>query len=193
MPGGHLDGLGATPDLCHGLLVSRLMDAVRVREADLTASADAHGIIEVLDSYAADPIGEWEPLSAAVRERLIPALRDHPTTLVLLAVLDGRPVGVAVCFFGFSTFRARPLLNIHDLAVLPEYRGNGIGRVLLGEAEKRARLCGCCKLTLEVRTDNNRACKLYERCGFKTTVGGDSAQMLFLNKPLAEAARPASE
>ncbi|WP_428102649.1 N-acetyltransferase family protein [Candidatus Rariloculus sp.] len=169
------------------------MDAVRVREADLTSSADAHGIIEVLDSYASDPIGDGEPLSEAVRERLIPALRDHPTTLVLLAVLDGRPIGVAACFFGFSTFRARPLLNIHDLAVLPEYRGNGIGRLLLGDAEKRARQRGCCKLTLEVRTDNNRARKLYERLGFQTTVGGDSAQMLFLNKPLAAAARPASE
>ena len=154
-----------------------------IREADLTDPADARGLVEVLDSYAADAMGGRQPLAADIRERIVPGLRDHPTTLVLLAIVDGRIVGIAVCFFGFSTFRARPLLNIHDLAVLPEFRGQGIGGLLLSEVEKRARQRGCCKLTLEVRTDNQRARGLYERLGFEAS-GGDSAHMLFLAKPL---------
>lgn len=154
-----------------------------IREADLTDPADARGLVEVLDSYALDDMGVRQPLAADIRERIAPGLRAHPTTLVLLAVVDGRIVGIAVCFFGFSTFRARPLLNIHDLAVLPEFRGQGIGGLLLGEVEKRARQRGCCKLTLEVRTDNQRACGLYECLGFEAS-GGDSVHMLFLAKPL---------
>ncbi len=154
-----------------------------VREADLTDPDDERGLLEVLDSYALDDMGVRQPLAEDIRERIVPGLRDHPTTLVLLAVVDGRIVGIAVCFFGFSTFRARPLLNIHDLAVLPEFRGQGIGGLLLSEVEKRARQRGCCKLTLEVRIDNERACKLYERLGFEAS-GGDSVHMLFLAKPL---------
>src|SRR5687767_15072743 len=145
---------------------------LRVREADFGDRRDADGIVRVLDSYAVDPIGGGEALSPEVRERVVPALRDHPTTLVLLALVDDEPVGVAVCFFGLSTFRARPLLNIHDLAVLPQHRGHGVGRALLRAAEEHALRKGCCRLTLEVRDDNATARALYRRCGFDDSMPG---------------------
>src|SRR5438552_2448132 len=96
--------------------------AITIREADFADPADRDGIVAVLGSYAADPMGGGVPLADAVQARLVPGLQAHPTTLVLLACDDGRPIGIAVCFVGFSTFAARPLLNVHDLAVLPEYR-----------------------------------------------------------------------
>ena len=157
---------------------------VEIVDADFGNAAHCAGIIEVLDSYAADPVGGGEPLSEDVRERLVPALRDHSTALVLLAIAQERLVGIAVCFQGFSTFRARPLLNIHDLAVLPEWRGRGIGRRLLGAAEDRARQFGCCRLTLEVQDDNGRALALYGSFGFSDLVMGDSGPTRFLTKPL---------
>ncbi|HEX7237003.1 MAG TPA: GNAT family N-acetyltransferase, partial [Gammaproteobacteria bacterium] len=122
---------------------------VNVREADFDDDRDVEGFIAVLDSYASSPVGGGRPLAPDVRERLVPMLREHPTALVLLAFVDEVPVGIAVCFFGLSTFRARPLLNIHDLAVLPQYRGKGVGTALLNAVEDRARRKGCCKLTLE--------------------------------------------
>jgi ribosomal protein S18 acetylase RimI-like enzyme len=67
---------------------------------------------------------------------------------------------------GFSTFAARLLINIHDLAVIPEYRGRGIGRLLLEAVEAKGHELGCCKLTLEVREDNQRAQRLYDKFGF---------------------------
>jgi ribosomal protein S18 acetylase RimI-like enzyme len=76
------------------------------------------------------------------------------------------PVGIAVCFLGFSTFAAQPLINIHDLAVMPGYRGRGIGRQLLERVGAKGRELGCCKLTLEVREDNHRAQRLYQGFGF---------------------------
>ena len=157
---------------------------VDVREADFADRADGDAIVAVLDSYASDSVGGGQPLGADVRRRLVPALRDHPTALVLLAFAGRRAVGIAVCFFGFSTFQARPLLNIHDLAVVPEYRGRGVGRALLEAAETHARRRGCCKLTLEVQDDNGRARVLYERFGFVDYVLGDSAPTRFLHKPL---------
>ncbi|HWN36895.1 MAG TPA: GNAT family N-acetyltransferase [Gammaproteobacteria bacterium] len=156
---------------------------LQVREADYADERDAEGILAVLDSYARAPVGGGQPLAPDVRERLIPMLRQHPTSLVLLAFVDDEPVGIAVCFFGLSSFRARPLLNIHDLAVLPQYHGQGVGQALLKAVEERARRKGCCKLTLEVLDDNARARELYRRFGFDDVVVGESATR-FLAKPL---------
>jgi ribosomal protein S18 acetylase RimI-like enzyme len=158
--------------------------SLRIREADFGDPRDANGIVAVLDSYAADPIGGGQALSPEARERVVPALREHPTSLVLLALVDDEPIGVAVCFFGLSTFRALPLLNVHDLAVLPQHRGKGVGRALLSAAEERARRKGCCRLTLEVRDDNAAARALYRRFGFDDSMLGSSVPTRFLVKPL---------
>lgn len=157
---------------------------VQAVEADWSDPAHCRGLLDVLDCYARGSTGGGKPLSPEVRQRLIPALRSQSTALVLLALDDGQVVGVAVCFFGLSTFQARPLLNIHDLAVLPDYRGKGVGRALLDAVEARARQRGCCKLTLEVLDDNAPARRLYERCGFSDPVVGRPTATCFLTKPL---------
>ena len=75
--------------------------------------------------------------------------------------------GVAVCFLGFSTFSAMPLLNIHDLAVRGEFQGTGVGGALLDSVAEKARTLGCCRVTLEVDQENPGARRLYERKGFE--------------------------
>jgi ribosomal protein S18 acetylase RimI-like enzyme len=157
---------------------------LEIREADFGDVRHRAAIVDVLDSYASDPVGGGRSLPPEVRDNVVAALRDHPTTLVLLAFCETRAVGMAVCFVGLSTFHARPLLNVHDLAVIPEFRGRGVGRRLLDAVETHARRRGCCKLTLEVQDDNARARALYERFGFVDFVVGDSAPTRFLTKPL---------
>jgi ribosomal protein S18 acetylase RimI-like enzyme len=157
----------------------------QVRLANLADNSDAAAIVAVLDSYATDPRGGSQPLSAEVRAKLIPGLRSHPTSRVWLAFDAGTAVGLCIAFVGFSTFRAMPLLNIHDLAVVPGRRGGGIGRALLTAVETHAREQGYCKLTLEVQDDNTPARHLYERFGFRDVVYGDSGPTRFLSKPVA--------
>ncbi|MDC0935487.1 GNAT family N-acetyltransferase [Pirellulales bacterium] len=159
---------------------------VKIVHADLANPVHGQGVIEVLNSYAADPTGGGAGLRADVRENLIPELRKVAMRVVLLAMDSDRAVGVAVCFLGFSTFAARPLLNIHDLAVLPEYRGKGIGTALLEAAEAAARERGCCKLTLEVFDDNKRARALYESIGYRDYELGESSGARFLSKTILE-------
>ena len=162
--------------------------ALLIADANYTDPVHARGIVDVLDSYARDPKGGSQPLRPDVRARLVPALREHPTALVLLALADSGPIGVAVCFLGFSTFEARPLVNVHDLAVLPEHRGRGVGRALLAGVEQRARARGCGKLTLEVQDDNEPARRLYERFGFRDFAVGELAvPTRFLSKRLERA------
>jgi ribosomal protein S18 acetylase RimI-like enzyme len=150
-----------------------------IRPADLTSGDDSSAVVFVVDSYARDPAGGGRPLPPDVRARLPDALRDHPTSVVFLAFVDGQPAGVAVCFVGFSTFHARPLLNIHDLAVVPEHRGRGIGRALLAAVEAEAVRRDCCRLTLEVQDENRRARRVYDRFGFVDfAVAGSTTRFL---------------
>jgi ribosomal protein S18 acetylase RimI-like enzyme len=159
--------------------------SIDIRPADLSAPGDATAVVSLLDGYAADPMGGAAPLPAATRAALGPALRDFPGARVLLAWVAGRPVGVAVCFTGFSTFRARPLTNVHDLAVDPKWRGRGVGTRLLDAVVAQARAQGHCKVTLEVREDNTGAMALYRRRGFGPgESAGQPVQYWFLEKRL---------
>lgn len=138
---------------------------IAVRSADLSDPADAEAVVAMLDAYARDPLGMSAPLPEEVRSVLIDRLREVPHWIGL-ARHGERPVGIAVCFFGFSTFRAKPLLNLHDFAVVPDARGLGVGKILMEAVLAAARERGCCKVTLEVRSDNDRAKRLYAAAGF---------------------------
>lgn len=138
----------------------------QIVEADLSRTDHQEAVLGMIAAYAADPMGNGAPLPEDVMERLIPGLRNHPTTLILLAYVEGQPVGIAACFIGFSTFYARPVVNIHDLAIRPDCRGRGIGRHLLEAVAEKARQLGCCKVTLEVHEGNLLAKRLYEAAGF---------------------------
>jgi ribosomal protein S18 acetylase RimI-like enzyme len=161
------------------------MNGVLVIEADLGRSVHQEAVVELLDGYSRDPMGNGSPLPDEVKRDLVRGLREHPTTLVFLAYVEGAAAGVAVCFRGFSTFAARPLINIHDLAVVPEHRGRGIGRLLLDAVAEKGRALGCCKLTLEVLENNERARKVYDAAGFRQAVyRPEIGGALFMTKPL---------
>lgn len=159
--------------------------ALSVVHADLENPSHRAAIPFLVNAYAQDPIGGGRPIDPRILERIVPGLQAHPTTLVFLAFDGDEPVGIANCFLGYSTFRARPLLNVHDLAVVEERRGEGIGRMLMGAAEEKGRELGCCKLTLEVREDNYRARALYESFGFGDySTGARPTPTIFLEKSL---------
>lgn len=158
---------------------------ITIIEADLCRPDHQEATVQLLNAYAMDAMGDGKPLSETARREVIPGLREHPTTLVFLAYRDTEPVGLAICFRGFSTFAARPLINISDYFVLPAQRGAGIGRLLLGAIEQRARDLGCCRLTLEVQENNHHARRVYAAAGFAQAVYvPEAGGSLSLSKPL---------
>jgi ribosomal protein S18 acetylase RimI-like enzyme len=161
------------------------MESVEIVEADLNRKDHRKAVVDLIDAYAMDPMGNGGPLSKDVKKALIPGLKNHPTTLILLGMVNSEAVGIAVCFVGFSTFAARPLINVHDLAVLPAQRGNGVGWQLLVGVERKARELGCCKVTLEVLENNHRALKVYAAAGFaRATYTEEAGGALFYAKML---------
>jgi ribosomal protein S18 acetylase RimI-like enzyme len=162
-----------------------VVEPIRVVEADLKLPAHQKAVLAMIDVYARDPMGETKPLDPDVRARLIPGLQNHPTTVVFLAFHGDQAVGAAVCFIGFSTFAAKPLINIHDFVVLSALRGKGVGRRLLEAIEGKARELGCCKLTLEVMDNNHRALRIYEAAGFaRYALQKGSGTAILMSKPL---------
>jgi GNAT superfamily N-acetyltransferase len=158
---------------------------IKIVEADLSRPDHQETVLNLVNAYACDPMGDGKPLSDAARRNLIPGLKQHPTTLVLMAFKGEEPVGIAVCFRGFSTFAARPLLNIHDFFVAPVHRGTGISRRLMAAVEQRGRELGCCKLTLEVVDSNQRARGVYAAAGFQEAAyHPKTVSARFLAKPL---------
>jgi ribosomal protein S18 acetylase RimI-like enzyme len=133
-------------------------------------------------------MGGGSPLPREVLQRTCKDLAHLPHAHAFLAFEDDLAIGFATCLVGYSTFRAQPLWNVHDIAVLPAYRGRGSGSALLRHIAQQARAAGCCKLTLEVREDNPVAQHLYRSLGFQAArVGDDQVQYLFLEMPLSAA------
>lgn len=139
---------------------------ITIRRADYHAPADRQALVALLNAYALDPMGGGEPLADAVQTTLCDRLAQVPLATSFIAWQGDEAVGLVNCFEGFSTFKAQPLLNVHDLIVRAGQRGRGVGQALLAAAQAHARQQGCCKLTLEVLSSNARALRSYEQFGF---------------------------
>lgn len=161
---------------------------ITICTADLTLQDHCDSIVALLDSYAGTPAGGSRPLNDEVRQTLVPKLREWPGTHAFLAKQEsGATVGLATCFLGFSTFKAKPVLNLHDLVVAPDQQGQGIGSLLIEAVIERARQLDCAYVTLEVVGSNTGAQRLYRRHGF---VGGQTVTpeegVLFFRRALED-------
>lgn len=157
--------------------------AISIIYADYDNLSHQQAIVTLLNSYASDPMGGGQSLSEYVRNNLVRYLAQVSGAITLLAYDGSQPVGLLNAFQGFSTFQCKPILNIHDLAVLPDYRGQGVASALLSAIQKEAIARDCCKLTLEVLEGNKPAKQVYEKFGFKGyELDPNMGQAVFLEK-----------
>ena len=147
-------------------MTDTLDSRLRICRADYANPVHAHALVQLLDAYAQDPAAGAEALSEFAKTHLVSELAARPQAFSVLAFDGEQPVGLVNCIEGFSTFACRPLVNIHDVAVLASHRGQRVAEQMLALAEHIARERGACKLTLEVLAGNASALRLYERVGF---------------------------
>ncbi len=139
---------------------------IDIQTANLSNPLHGQAIVTLLDEYARHPMGGGEALPEFTRNNLANALASRTDCTVILAWDGDRPVGLCNCFECFSTFACKPILNIHDVYVAEDYRGQGIASQMMQKAEQLARAKGCCKLTLEVLTHNKAAKASYTASGY---------------------------
>ncbi len=112
---------------------------MKLFEADLTNAQHAEAVVFLLNGYACAPEGGGKPLPDEVQRNLAGELQKRSEAVVVLAFENEEPVGLAICMEGFSTFSCKPLLNIHDVFVVPAFRGQGVSRKLFERAETIAK------------------------------------------------------
>jgi GNAT superfamily N-acetyltransferase len=89
----------------------------------------------------------------------------NPFYFCQIAEEDGQPVGFALYFFNYSTWKGQPGVYLEDLFVQPEFRGQGIGKALLKEVAAFAVERGCQRLQWEVLDWNTPAIDFYAAMG----------------------------
>lgn len=139
---------------------------VEILIVEYTNPQHAKDITHLLNTYAQDPMGGGNALSDEVKNNLAKTLATLPHAFSVICYIDDQPAGLINCFEGFSTFKCQPLINIHDIAVISEYRGLGISQRMLEKVEEQAKQKDCCKITLEVLEGNNIARNAYLKFGF---------------------------
>ncbi|AXI79401.1 GNAT family N-acetyltransferase [Peterkaempfera bronchialis] len=107
-----------------------------IRPATVDDVPSIHTMIRELAEYE-KALHEAEATEAQLREALF---GEHPTVFAHMAVDDtsGEPVGFALWFRNFSTWRGTHGVYLEDLYVRPHARGGGHGKALLREL---ARVC----------------------------------------------------
>jgi GNAT superfamily N-acetyltransferase len=135
--------------------------------------------------------------AAAIRRHGFGRRRHFET---LICRLGGRPVGLALYTFTYSTFLARPTLWLEDLFVLPEARGHGAGLGLLRALARIAVRRGCGRMEWTVLDWNRPAIRFYRALGaglmrewiLTRLTGRPLVRLARLSRPAAARARQSS-
>jgi len=157
---------------CAGYDPSAPDDRVPVPEQtappDLRIRAATRADVRVILAFI-EQLADFEQLRhevAATEAALADTLfGDRPAAEVLLASIGGRDVGFALFFETYSTFLARRGIHLEDLFVVPDARGAGVGRALLGRLAAIADARGCGRLEWAVLTWNASAIRFYRQLG----------------------------
>jgi len=147
---------------------------------DLQNKEHCSHVILLLNDYMNDPMGNNRPLPKELAPQIISGLKKHSGFLGFFVLVDNHFAGLANCNINFSTFQAKPLINIHDFIIAPEFRHVGAGTFLLSSIITYATENGFCRVNLEVREDNLTAKSLYRKIGFDDCV----PRMMFWERKL---------
>lgn len=126
---------------------------VRLMEIRSFTAADEEAVVALWGQC--DLVRSWNDPRKDIRRKL--AVRPD---LFLVGVVDGRIVASVMA--GYEGHRGW----LNYLAVAPDYRRQGLARVLVAEAERRLAEAGCPKINLQIRASNAGVIEFYRRIGY---------------------------
>ncbi len=147
----------------------------------LASPADAVVFGTLLHRFNVE-FGEATPDAEVIAERAAPLIERGE--LAVLFIGDG-PAGFALLRFHPSLSTGARDASLEELYVVPERRGQGLGRALLEAAMAHARQRGAAHIDLSTSEDAAAALALYEAAGFANREGGpDGPRMLYYERDL---------
>ena len=147
----------------------------------LANAADALAFGRLLHAFNAE-FGDKTPSAEVIAERAAPLIEGGEVTVLFAGAGPD----------GFAELRFRPSLYtgvldayLEELYVVPERRGQGLGRALLEAAMAHARERGAAHIDLGTSEDDVAARALYESAGFTNQEGrAEGARMLYYERDL---------
>ena len=110
-------------------------------------------------------LDEVEATEADIRRDLF---GENPRCFCDIAEQDGAPVGFALWFYNYSTFRGRAGIYLEDLFVMPAFRHGGAGRALLSRLAQRCVEADLGRLEWAVLNWNAPSIAFYDSLGATT-------------------------
>lgn len=155
-------------------------DSILVRQGTLEDYARAREVIAATFAFHLQDAPEFfqqTDTPPPTEKEIARLLQDEAGTWLLAEQTEQMEQAGGVV--GFLTIRLRPApqepflapetrAHVDNLGVLPQWRGHGIGQVLMQAAEEWARQHGARRLMLNVWEFNHRAVAFYERMGYAT-------------------------
>lgn len=135
--------------------------SVTVREAVPADASVIYGFIRALADYE-KLLDEVEATQADLAGHLF---CEAPRLFCDIAEVGGEPVGFAIWFYNYSTFKGRHGIYLEDLFVVPEARGLGAGKALLRALAKRCVAQGLARLEWAVLDWNAPSIAFYDSLG----------------------------
>ena len=137
--------------------------AVDVRFASPDDAETIHRFVRELAEYEKEP----DAVVATPADFRSQMAQVPPPFEALIAEIQGDPVGFALFFHNYSTWRGRPGLYIEDLYVQDASRRQGVGEALAARLAHIAAGRGCDRMEWAVLTWNEPAIRFYEKLGAK--------------------------
>lgn len=110
-------------------------------------------------------------LDLPTQQRLLRDAFDKKRFTVVLAEWEGRAVGFATFYEGYSTFEARPTLFVDDLYIQSDFRGRHVGHELFRYCLREAQARDCGRMEWLVLDANITAFGFYDRLQTKKLDG----------------------
>lgn len=124
---------------------------------------DVSLILEFINKMA-----EYENMTnevVATEELLKESLFERKAAEVVIGNYKEEPAGYALFFYNFSTFLGKPGIYLEDLFVKPEFRGKGIGKIMLSFLAKLAIERNCGRLEWSCLDWNKPSIRFYKKLG----------------------------
>jgi ribosomal protein S18 acetylase RimI-like enzyme len=136
-------------------------DDIVIRLATAGDAAGIHGMIVEL----ANATGLRQKVTSKPENFLRHGAGDRPAFEAYIAERAGKAVGLCLFFYSFSSWRGEPGVYVQDLYVSGEARGCGLGRRLIAQTVRLAKVRGATYLRLSVARENTAAQQFYRTIG----------------------------
>ena len=132
-------------------------------EIRVASANDCSEILELIKELA---VFEKQPDAVILSEEELikSAFSENPWVYVYVAEMDSKVVGMALYYFGFSTWKGRSL-HLEDLIVNEKYRKLGIGKALMNQVLQIAKTEKVQRMSWEVLDWNTPAIEFYKSLG----------------------------